>query len=130
LKYETLKKSKKLGARWKKSSLLLHYSCCLAPWKARYFTHYSCCWGPFERVVSLLTHYICYCGLLWKRSEPTYTLHLLLWSSLKAYDLHITVAIVVPLKAAYLHSAVALGRPVKQSTCTLQLSLGAPLKAE
>jgi len=32
---------------------------------------------------------------------------------LKAYDLHITVAIVVPLKAECLHNAVAVGRPCK-----------------
>jgi len=37
--------------------------------------------GPFESVVSLLTHYTCYCGPLWKRR--TYTLQLLLWSPWK-----------------------------------------------
>jgi len=37
--------------------------------------------GPFESVVSLLTHYTCYCGPLWKRR--TYTLQLLLWSHWK-----------------------------------------------
>ena len=56
----------------------LHYTCCWATLKARYFTHYSCYWGPFEYGVSLLTHCSCYCGPLWKRSRSTYTLHLLL----------------------------------------------------
>jgi len=37
--------------------------------------------GPFESVVSLLTHYICYCGPLWKRR--TYPLRLLLCSLCK-----------------------------------------------
>ena len=31
---------------WKQSSLLIHYSCCCAPSKARYFTHCSCKVGP------------------------------------------------------------------------------------
>ena len=53
--------------------------------------------GPIESVVSLLTNY----------------LHLLLCASLKASDLHITVAIVVLLKAEYLYNAVSDGRPYK-----------------
>jgi len=38
-----------LGALRKQSNLLIRYSCCLTPLKARYFTHYSCCWGPLCR---------------------------------------------------------------------------------
>ena len=53
-----------------KVSLRIHYSCCWTPLKARYFTHWSCYWGP-----------------LWKRSERTYTLHLLLLASLNAVRL-------------------------------------------
>jgi len=37
----------------------------------------------------------------------------LLWASMKAYDLHIIVAIVVTLKAEHLQNAVAVGRPCK-----------------
>jgi len=36
--------------------------------------------GLFESKVAYFTLYWCYWGPLWKRSEPTYTLHVLLWS--------------------------------------------------
>ena len=66
------------GLLWIKSNLLIHCSCCWALLKARYFKNDNCYRGPFESVVSVLTHYICYCGPRWKRR--TYTLQLLLWS--------------------------------------------------
>ena len=37
------------GPLWKQSSLLIHYSCCWALLKARYFTHY--CWKGGTRQV-------------------------------------------------------------------------------
>ena len=60
LKYEALEISEFGGPFERK--VLIHYSCCSVPLKARYFTHYSCHWGPFESVMTLRTHYICYCG--------------------------------------------------------------------
>jgi len=105
------------GPLWKQNSLLIHYTCCWAPLKARYLTHYSCYRVP-----------------LWKRSEPTYTLQLLLWSlwnqsrlltrcscsgrPCEADYLHFTVVVGGPYESrvAYLHMAVALGALWKQST--------------
>jgi len=37
---------------------------------------------PVESKVIYTLAYRCYCGPFWKRSEPTFTLHLLLWASL------------------------------------------------
>jgi len=48
----------------KQTSIFTHYSYCWAPLEVRYFTHYSCYWGP-----------------LWKGSEPTCTLNLVLGAS-------------------------------------------------
>jgi len=56
-----------VGGPFESKVTYLRYICCWDPLKARCFKHYGCYWGP-----------------LWKRSEPTYTLHLLLWASLKA----------------------------------------------
>jgi len=48
-----------LGALWKQSKALIHYNCCWAPLKARYFTHYSCKGGPeaSASLAFLLTHH-------------------------------------------------------------------------
>ena len=61
------------GALWKKSAYALQVL--WASLKESY-------WRPFESVMSLLTHYICYCGPLCKRR--TYTLQLLFGAPLKA----------------------------------------------
>jgi len=93
--------------------------------QSKVFTHCNCCWEPHWKQCSLLTHDICrwaslkaryftycscYCGSLWNRSEPTYTLHLPLWASLKA---------------EYLHNALAVARlcTVKHGSCTIELLL-------
>ena len=53
--------------------------------------------GPFESVVSVLTHYICYCWPPWMRQ-----------------DLHMTFAtIVVPMKVEYLRNAFVIVAPLQ-----------------
>jgi len=50
---------------------------------------------------------------------------------LKASDLHITVAIVVPLKAewAYLHNAIAVGHPCKAEYLHVTIIAGGPFES-
>jgi len=64
LKYETVEISE-VGSALKEKCLYI--TVILSPFESKTFTHYNCCWRS-----------------LWKRSEPAYTLHLLLWASLKA----------------------------------------------
>jgi len=96
------------GLLWKQSSQLIHNSCCWALWKQGTLHNTVAIVDPSENVVSLLTHYICYCGPLRKRR--TYSLRLLLYSLWK--------------QSTYTKQ-LPLGALVKKSTCTLQLLLGA-----
>jgi len=83
------------GALWKKSAYTLQLL--WAPLKTRYLHITTAVEGPFESNVTYLyitvaveplESKVLYAlqlllGALWKPSEPTYTLHLLLWASLR-----------------------------------------------
>ena len=104
---------------WKKSSLLIHYSCCLTPLKAQGTLHITIAIvGSFERVVSLLTHYICYCGSLWKRR--TYIIQLLFWTIWKqsrpAYRMQLLLGALVKQSSLNTHCSCSWGPLWTQST--------------
>jgi len=84
----------KLGGPLKEKWLYITVT--LGPLESKVFTHYNCCWGPFERQVAYTSQLLLgsfeskvlytlqlLLGPLWMRSDPTFTVHMVLWASLK-----------------------------------------------
>jgi len=62
------------GSLRKQCSLLIHYSCCWDPLKARYFAHYSCKRGPRQVPAYLPSNpplYITLTMILYENMKPT-----------------------------------------------------------